>query len=65
MFTDVVETVRVNRLILPGNGDTSRNKLKGVEGVLCGVQVDSSRREELLKIQDSLTINCMQIRTAS
>lgn len=59
---DIVETFRCNCLTLLGNGDTSHNKLS-IEGVICGVQVDSFHCEELFKIQDILKINCLRIRT--
>lgn len=59
---DVVETFRCNCLTLPGNGDTSHNELS-IEGVTCGVQVDSFHCEEVFKIQDILTINCLRVRT--
>lgn len=49
-------------LILPGDGDTARDKL-AVEGGICGVQVDASHRGELLDVHDVLTINRMRLHT--
>ena len=47
-------------LILPGDGDTARDKLS-VEGGVRAVQVDAFHRGELLNVKDVLTINGLRL----
>lgn len=48
-------------LILPGDGDTARDKLV-VEVVICGVKVHAFDSGELLNVQDVLTVHGSRLR---